>query len=83
MISQRPLYLPQRWNTYGRCGLNYTDTSGATTNVKFKVWDGLNDTVYYASDLGNPGTVQVQSWYDLPNLRGNRYFWNYSATRTP
>ena len=69
--------------SYIRCGLNYTDTSGATTNVKFKVWDGLNDTVYYASDLGNPGTVQVQSWYDLPNLRGNRYFWNYSATRTP
>jgi hypothetical protein len=65
--------------SFVRCGLNFTDTSGKTTDVKFMVYDGINGTAYYTKDLGNPGTTQVQAYYDLPNIRGNIYHWNAST----
>lgn len=68
--------------SYVRLGLNYTDTAGSTSQLNFYVFDGGNNTLYYTRDLGVPGTGQVQAWYDLPNIRGNQYRWNFTATRT-
>jgi hypothetical protein len=65
-----------------RLGLNFTDTSGQSTNVQFMVWDAINGTVYNTNVSAAPGVSMFQPYFDLPNVRGNRYLWNYSAVRT-
>jgi PKD repeat protein len=65
-----------------RLGLNFTDTSGRSTNVKFYVWDAINGTVYKTNTTAAPGIAMWQTYFDLPNIRGNRYLWNYTAVRS-
>jgi hypothetical protein len=64
-----------------RVGLNFTDTSGQSTNVQFRVWDAINGTVYNTNTSAAPGVAMYRPYYDLPNVRGNKYLWNYSAVR--
>jgi hypothetical protein len=68
-------------SSWGTMGLTYKDMSGRTTNVKFYVFDPKNGTVYYSSDLGNPGTSTVLANYTARNIKGNAFRWNYTATR--
>jgi len=67
--------------SYIRLGVNYTDSSGKTSNVKWFVVFGNNKTMLYTKDLGNPGTGTVSDYRDYKNLRGSQYTWNYSAVR--
>ena len=64
-----------------RIGINATDKDGTTTSVKFNVGDKANGTVYKSVDLGNIGTTLQQAWLDVPNIKGYRYYANYTATR--
>jgi hypothetical protein len=68
-------------STTVRLGLNFTDTSGLSTNIKFYVWDAINGTVYFTDTNAAPGTATWTTYFDLPNIRGNKYLWNYTAVR--
>lgn len=68
--------------SYVTMGLNFTDTSGTTTSLKFYVKFANNQSVVYTSDLGNPGTATVYANYTMKNIRGTRMIWNYTAVRS-
>jgi hypothetical protein len=61
--------------------LNYQDTCGLTTDVTFFVKTRNDGKIIYSKNLGNPGTSLVTASYTVPNIRGQVYTWNYTATR--
>ena len=80
-IANTSLTFAEPNNSYVTMGLQYQDTSGTTSSLKFYVaFD--NGTVAYTQNLGNPGTSAVLANYTTKNIRGLRYIWNYTAVRT-
>jgi hypothetical protein len=80
-VQNTTLWFAEPNVSYIRLGVNYTDTSGKTSNVKWYVKTGNNNTVIYTKDLGNPGTGTVTDYQDYKNIRGGQFTWNYTATR--
>ena len=81
-IGNTSLTFTEPNTSYVTMGLQYQDTSGTTSSLKFYVYFDNNKTVVYSSDLGNPGTNLVLANYTARNIRGIRYIWNYTAVRT-
>jgi hypothetical protein len=80
-VKDSTLWFTEPNVSYIRLGVNYTDSSGKTSNVKWYVTFGNNKTVLYTKDLGNPGTGTVTDWQDYKNTRGANYVWNYTTVR--
>lgn len=67
--------------TYVTMHMNYTDMSGLTTNLIFKVIAKVNNTEIYNTSFSGFGRNFVYTNYSVPNVRGQAYTWYYDARR--
>jgi hypothetical protein len=61
---------------------NYSDYTGATTNLQFKVWFANNGTVFNLTNVASPGAGIYNICNNTVNIRGTQMFWSYNGTRT-
>jgi hypothetical protein len=80
-LQNTTLWFAEPNASYIRLGVNYTDVSGKTTDLKWYIKCASNGTVILSRDLGNPGTGSLSDYKDIKNVRGYTWTWNYTATR--
>jgi hypothetical protein len=66
-------------NNVSMC-INFVDNTGTTTRVNETWLFANNNSVFFTSNLTNPGTTANLTCYTMKNTRGTQVWWGYNSS---